>query len=290
MEINECAVRIKTKEELYELENICKKYGITWGSGDKHFDFSECYDKAVIFIDNFRLTHGSLEYYEDEYGSKLNLLSFKAFKNQYGEKMKIEECIVKIKDNDELQKLEDICFANNIGWSCGGKNHSSINVKATYDEFCVHVDNILSLCSLDYYKSNNGHLNFYTLSEFKKKYKTKTIKSQIRVKTEQEFIDEFGENWVYDGVHWNSGNNMDYLFGQTLNESDKHNSTLDNKIIYRVTDKNGETWDIYKNMIIPVTTIKRKKKLVNLITKNPEPVSLKNTLFKRKTIRLSTSD
>jgi hypothetical protein len=53
-------------------------------------------------------------------------------------------------------------------------------------------------------------------------YKPKKIKRIIesnnkypyRFKTNQEFIEEYGENWINSGIDWNDGNEMDYLFGQ----------------------------------------------------------------------------
>ena len=41
---------------------------------------------------------------------------------------------------------------------------------------------------------------------------------RYRIKTEQEFIDEFGEDWRWrTGCRWNIQGIMDYLFGMEIN-------------------------------------------------------------------------
>ena len=45
--------------------------------------------------------------------------------------------------------------------------------------------------------------------------------TQYRIKTEQEFIDEFGKWWGAE-VNWNLGGHMDYLFGQPVETNVKH--------------------------------------------------------------------
>lgn len=285
MKIKNCVVRIKTKDELYELENICDEHRVNWCNGVIHSNIFDNYDETVIFIDDGGLTHGSLEYYKTDYSEKLKLLSFKEFCNKYdnkGEKMKIKECIVKIRTDSELRELEDICFANNAGWS-GGKKHRDMDVKnSSYDVFCVRISSILDFCSLEYYKREYSHLSFYTVNEFKKKYKkvTVTIKSKMRIKTKQDFIDEFGKRW-HDHVIWNSIGEMNYLFGRHLTDDEAHEIKT-RKSCYI------DDWGIKPNMTIPVTTTKRK--LVDLVTKKLEPMSLSISLFKRKRVRLSTSD
>lgn len=53
-----------------------------------------------------------------------------------------------------------------------------------------------------------------------------------RIKTEQEFINEFGEHWR-NGINWTSSDSMDYLFGReiTLPCTNIDNWTIDDTMI-----------------------------------------------------------
>ena len=72
--------------------------------------------------------------------------------------------------------------------------------------------------------------------------------AKYRIKSEQEFIEEFGTFWKKK-VHWNSGNLMDYLFDTKLdNYTDKHFNSNFDFIIIRIDD-DGYNWYITSKMV-----------------------------------------
>ena len=73
------------------------------------------------------------------------------------------------------------------------------------------------------------------------------IKYKYRIKTKQEFIDQYGENWRIR-VGWNHDNHMmDYLFNHIINET-THPITMDRFIICKI-----DRWYICKGMVIKTT-------------------------------------
>ena len=125
-------------------------------------------------------------------------------------KKNIEECIIKVKTKEGLKHVENICFRNGIVWRWSGKKH------ITYGRTCdnvmyIHVTSHLSLIS------NMGRSDYDTLSKFTViQFAAKYGKSpKYRIKTKQEFIDEFGDNWRRE-VRFAFVSGMDSLFGKEL--------------------------------------------------------------------------
>lgn len=76
-----------------------------------------------------------------------------------------------------------------------------------------------------------------------------------RIKTEKEFIDEFGEDWKSD-VSWNSRGHMDYLFGTDLPFDIIYINRIISGYVYNLeltntnTQTNQDFWCIVKEAII----------------------------------------
>jgi hypothetical protein len=66
---------------------------------------------------------------------------------------------------------------------------------------------------------------------------------RYRLKTEQEFLNEFGVNWRSEvRCHWNSAGEMDYLFGKILSEEQ-------NKYFEKYLGLSIDGWTINESMI-----------------------------------------
>jgi len=67
------------------------------------------------------------------------------------------------------------------------------------------------------------------------KHKEETAMKKYYIKTEQEFIEEFGEDWrKSESIDWNPDGQMDHLFGQEVKTDEFHRFNH---------------WNIYPNMI-----------------------------------------
>lgn len=64
----------------------------------------------------------------------------------------------------------------------------------------------------------------------------------MRIKTEQEFIEEYGEDWR-NRISWTTSTSMDYLFGLTLTKKQEE------ELKSRKRTSSG-SWLIYGNMVI----------------------------------------
>lgn len=69
------------------------------------------------------------------------------------------------------------------------------------------------------------------------------MKVRYRIKTEEEFIEEYGEGWRNE-VNWSVSTSMDYLFGREVETNIKH------KV---------DAWTIWPDMITEITAFKPSK-------------------------------
>jgi len=85
------------------------------------------------------------------------------------------------------------------------------------------------------------------------------IRYKYKIKTKQEFIDEFGENWInISGMYWNRSGMMDYLFGTEIDPiyykeylNDIGKLDIDNwiEVPNTNTSYNIQSWCINEKMI-----------------------------------------
>jgi hypothetical protein len=99
--------------------------------------------------------------------------------------------------------------------------------------------------------------------------KSKKPTDYLRFKTEQEFIDEYGDNWRMD-VNWNLYGDMDYLFGLPLPKSFKYENfdekSYDTEQKFGIKSPNGDSdWSINKKMLTDKPLPKSKKPTQNLL-------------------------
>lgn len=128
-------------------------------------------------------------------------------------KTDIEECIIKVKTKEGLKHVENICFRNGVGWGFSGKNH--LGYGRTCDNvMCIYVTSHLSLIG-DMKRQEYDNVSKFTVMQFANKYGKKP---KYRIKTKQEFIDEFGDNWRRE-VRFAFVSEMDILFGKELTNS-----------------------------------------------------------------------
>ena len=76
--------------------------------------------------------------------------------------------------------------------------------------------------------------------------------TKYRIKTEKEFIEEFGEDWRYVG--WNDEGNMDYLFGYILPDDYTNENFNDEFDFYEVYNQFGRSWYIITKMVKQIIT------------------------------------
>ena len=91
--------------------------------------------------------------------------------------MKIENCRVAINSNEEFKKVEEICFANDIGWWNVGKKHRG---GLTEDLDAIEISDELTQTKRSY----NNYITQLSFDEFIEKYgKNKDNNIMNRVKT-----------------------------------------------------------------------------------------------------------
>ena len=231
MTIEKCVVKINSEEELRQVEDVCFEHEIGFQSRDDETRENDRFDKTLfncVFIDDDETfyTHRISEYEGiEEDGVMYN---FKPFMAKYGKKKKetkIPDCYIKTSSKKEHEMIQKICFKHGVGWAYSGKkienyyidktinirisdnvllnDQFTFGVKLTFQQFCDKYND-------SYYKSESL------------KYGKPTTTKKYRIKTEQEFIDEFGENWrnVVD-VYFTE--TMDNFFGNNLTKVDVFN-------------------------------------------------------------------
>lgn len=74
---------------------------------------------------------------------------------------------------------------------------------------------------------------------------------RFRIKTQEEFITEFGYNWMTRVKYsWNGDGMMDYLFGIDVEHDITDDDLLDDDFYFNTKDDtNNYTWMISKDMI-----------------------------------------
>ena len=248
--MKKCVVKVNSLEELNAVETICFDNDIYWSSGRKTFQTSVNYQKykKYIFIDD-EITYGNESIYEGIYKDGV-LYNFKPFMAKYGKKKtvaknegdniksKIPDCYIKTTSKEEHEMVQKICFKHGVVWCFSGK---------TIQNYCINDIHIKddTMCNDSYV---DGVL--YTFKEFCNKYnKTSkpTTTKKYYIKTEQEFIEEFGKGyktWESD-VSWNSEGDMDYLFGKKLTDKQVNEILTDYRCII-------DDWSIDKKMITEI--------------------------------------
>ena len=74
---------------------------------------------------------------------------------------------------------------------------------------------------------------------------------RFRIKTEEEFLTEFGTNWMSNIRYgWNNDGRMDFLFGVNIEQNISEDDFLDEDFFINITDnQDGYTWMISRDMI-----------------------------------------
>ena len=186
-------------------------------------------------------------------------------------------CYVKINSEKEFRDVEKVFQDIGIDWaglSDGLNGYSSMLDTPFYTGIATTSDNKIYLYS--------GHITVsksISAPEFIKKY-GKTKQKKFRIKTEQEFIDEFGNGWK-DIVEWNDLDKMDYLFGKELTDEQ-----IDR---FKTNKRFGlDKWFINREMVKEIEVdknqfhIKPIQKLKEVIFGKEEPFKLNNSLYKLK--------
>lgn len=282
-------VRITSKEQLKRVEEICFDNKVYWEfSGKNHKDY---YKGINLYIkighdstekdDKFAITQSSTLYDEE------TSMEYDEFINKHdksnGDKMKIKPCRIKVTSKEEFKKVEEVCFENDIGWGSGGRIHqpffNGIDLIIIIDEVPFHNNRRrLSFSPI----INGPYLSFdvfmrnFKSSNYRRNFKS----SNYRIKTEEEFINEFGDNWRSKTEAYFT-HSMDYLLGKELNE-EQINEYKKNGNFYI------DGWGISKGMIIKnhTQTLMNKIKTV-LHIKQKEPTKLNNSLYKTSNIKLN---
>ena len=76
---------------------------------------------------------------------------------------------------------------------------------------------------------------------------------RYRVKTEQEFLEEFGSEWKYK-TSWDNKGHMDYLFGYILPDDYTNENFNDEFDFYVVYNQFGRSWYIITKMVKQIIT------------------------------------
>ena len=125
MKIDRCEVMITSEEDFDKVSRICLANGGKWIDGDDTYGSMVCTYKTIDIDSDGDMTYDSRVDYDDD-----DLISCDEFMRKYGNKqeikvnkMKIENCRIKITSKEEFRKVEDVCFKNDIGWSAAGKSH-----------------------------------------------------------------------------------------------------------------------------------------------------------------------
>lgn len=262
MKIENCTVDVSSGKELYDVETLCFAQDIVWcGSGREHVG-KGAVDKMKITRD-LSIIHnnepGFQNYSADEFikrfGGKSN--------NRPKYRIKTEKEFIKEFGDRWRNKVE-------CGWI--DDMDSQFGHEFTADEEKKYLkrtgrDNksVLTINGWNYSED--------MIIETSKK-KTKVI-TKHRIKTEEEFIKEFGIHWVSE-TSWNNEGRMDYLFGRELSKEEEHKHLRG--------DFHIDDWTIDSDMITEIkqtTTRRRKVSLIDRFLPVPK-VSLNHSLYRRR--------
>ena len=250
MTIEKCVVKINSEEELRQVEDVCFEHEIGFQSRDDETRENDRFDKTLfncVFIDDDETfyTHRISEYEGiEEDGVMYN---FKPFMAKYGKKKtetKIPDCYIKTSSKKEHEMVQKICFKHGVGWAYSGKkienyyidktinirisdnvllnDQFTFGVKLTFQQFCDKYND-------SYYKSESL------------KYGKPTTTKKYRIKTEQEFIDDFGEDWENKTKDTFIRPEMEKYLGITLTDENMKNID-DCKQVFDV-------WHVSKDMV-----------------------------------------
>ena len=186
-----------------------------------------------------------------------------------GDIMEIKSCVVNTISKEELRAIETICFEQDIVRCGSGRDHLEMD-----------VDRIKICEDISIISGNYPELPHYTAYEFIKKFgKVTGYKSKYRIKTKEEFIEEFGEGWRNKTGYY-FADSMDCLFGKGLTEDEAEEYLTRSEIEI-------DAWNISKDMI---TEIKQKKP--NIIDKfiTTQKVTLNDSLYRHKKVNLNQND
>lgn len=194
MKMEECRVKITSREEFDKVSKICLANGAKWLDGDDNYNDIDSDYKLIHIYDYGGIMYDSRDNYDDD-----TLMSYHDFINKYGKhekKQKIEDCIIKTTSKEEFRRVEEICFKNDIGWVFSSNKHNDYFLK---DITHLYIDdNILSYGTHDSdYALNESKMNnrpIYSFNEFTHKYdnyaggkwldkQTIKIKSLLKIKT-----------------------------------------------------------------------------------------------------------
>ena len=103
--------------------------------------------------------------------------------------------------------------------------------------------------------------------------------SMCRFKTEEEFIKEYGKNWLSNSnIHWNDEGEMDYLFGTPIKIKGKLDDYDNYTEVTRILRKEGgNVWFIYKNMLKQLEPSYKPRKIERISESNTKiflPISV----------------
>lgn len=212
MIIEKCVVKVNSEEELRQVEDVCFKHKIGFYDGDfetrdeDRFD-NELYN-CVYIEDNMFCTHRISEY--DGLKEDGAIYNFKPFMAKYSKKKKetkIPDCNIKVASKEEHEMVQKICFKHGVVWCFSGESIQNYHINNIYIK-----DN--TMCNDSYV---DGIL--YTFQQFCDKYDKPTTTKKYRIKTEQEFIEEFGEDFRYAGSFTYQISN-DHLFGREFTDEE----------------------------------------------------------------------
>jgi len=196
--------------------------------------------------------------------------------------MKIETCTISIDSKAELYDVETTCFDQDIVWCGSGRDHISVIVEEIKIE-----DEEMSIISSEY-----SELPHYTAKEFIKKFGgTTNHKQRYRIKTKEEFVEEFGENWRSE-IELGFVNDMNFLFGRELTEDEKNRISTEDMTIR--SDDSSISWSISEDMITEIKREKVKQKakwnIIDKIVPKTQRVTLSDSLYRRKKVNLNQNN
>ena len=169
MKIEPNKVIINSEEEFNNVARICLNNGYTWGDSDDTYNSIRGSNKAIIVEDSddkeilYVMNTGFNEYEDITYASFMTKYS-SVYINKVN-KMKIEQCRVKITSREEFDKVSNICLVNGVKWY-----HKE---EDKYDTVCgdikvLTVDDDYELLFIGY-DTSSGY-EYMTFKEFMDKY------------------------------------------------------------------------------------------------------------------------
>ena len=189
----------------------------------------------------------------------------------------IENCEIKVTSKTEFKKVEEICFKNNVFWADDEKpiNYNFFIEPATIINISKGIRAKTKI--LTYSTDINSNEKYISFNEFIIKYNSGQTK--YRIKTKQEFIDEFGEKWRNRTKNY-FNDEMDYLLGKKLTKEETK-EFIGNNNIYIPRKIETCNWDISSDMITNYETEKNTIKQIKSFLCITDGIELSETLYKK---------